>query len=292
MGDEMKKTTRPTSVDEPRRNKREHLSRRYLPSLLFGGITSRPMVLRKPTFGSKSGVWSITSGCSCGIGNTDSTNCSISKGTSGGSGFNLYLFSTLQSSISIVRRKRKRFTSVNTYIGRSGRKTNNKKPYYSYLPFLILKVVRPNMARNASFFSEYCNLAGGPLIIQRSTSFVSSSPSESELHARPDTEGKWREGIEMMGAKGIVRDGGGGGGGGPITAGVKDEIEGIGGIDGAPPIDEELIAGGGPRFRGDRVEVKGGGIAAVLTEQIVAEPKDDGGPMGAVGFGNVDKREW
>lgn len=40
------------------------------------------------------------------------------------------------------------------------------------------------MARNASFFSEYCNLAGGPLIIQRSMSFVSSSPSESELHAR------------------------------------------------------------------------------------------------------------
>ena len=96
----------------------------------------------------------------------------------------------------------------------------------------------------------------------------------------------------MIGAKGIVRDGGGGGGGGPITAGVKDEIEGIGGIGGGPPIGAELIAGGGPRFRGGRVEVKGGGIAAELTEQIVAEPKDGGGPMGAVGFGNVDKREW
>lgn len=96
----------------------------------------------------------------------------------------------------------------------------------------------------------------------------------------------------MMGAKGMAR-GGGGGGGGPITAGVKDDIEGIEGIGGGPPIGAELIAGGGPRFNGGRVEAKGGGMAAELTEQIVAEPKDGGGPMGAAaGFGNADKREW
>ena len=95
-----------------------------------------------------------------------------------------------------------------------------------------------------------------------------------------------------MGAKGMARVGGGGGGG-PITAGVKDDIEGIEGIGGGPPIGAELIAGGGPRFKGGRVEAKGGGgMAAELTEQMVAEPKDGGGPMGAAGFGNADKREW
>ena len=96
----------------------------------------------------------------------------------------------------------------------------------------------------------------------------------------------------MIGAKGMARDGGGGGGG-PITAGVKDDIEGgIEGIGGGPPIGAELIAGGGPRFKGGRVEAKGGGMAAELTEQMVAEPKDGGGPMGAAGFGNAVKREW
>lgn len=103
-----------------------------------------------------------------------------------------------------------------------------------------------------------------------------------------DTGGKWREGIEMIGARGMVK--GGGGGGGPITVGVKDDIEGIEGM-GAGPIGAELIAGGGPRFRGGKVEAKGGGMAAELTEQIEAEAKD-GGPIGAVGFGKVGKREW
>lgn len=103
------------------------------------------------------------------------------------------------------------------------------------------------------------------------------------------TGGKWREGIEMIGARGIVK--GGGGGGGPITAGVKDDIEAIEGIGGGP-IGAELIAGGGPRFRGGKVDAKGGGMAAELTGQIEAEPKDGGGPMGAAGFGNAGKREW
>lgn len=99
---------------------------RYLPSLLPGGIISRPMVLRKPTFGSKSGVWSNTSGCSRGIGNTDSTVCSVSRGTSGGSGFNLYRFSTLQSSISIDEKKRKRLISVNVVAGDEERNATRK----------------------------------------------------------------------------------------------------------------------------------------------------------------------
>lgn len=100
--------------------------------------------------------------------------------------------------------------------------------------------------------------------------------------------------MEMIGAKGMVSaegGGGGGGGGGPMTAGVKDDMVGIEGIGGGPPIGAELIAGGGPRFRGGRVEARGGGIAAELTEQIVAEPKV-GGPIGAVGLGKVGKREW
>lgn len=96
------------------------------------------------------------------------------------------------------------------------------------------------------------------------------------------TEGKWREGMEMIGAKGMARDGGGGG---PITVGVKDDIEGIEGMGGGPPIGAELIGGGGPRFKGGR-----GGMAAVLTEQMVAVA-NDAGPMGAGGFGNGGKRE-
>lgn len=86
----------------------------------------------------------------------------------------------------------------------------------------------------------------------------------------------------------MLRDGGGGGGA-PITAGVKGDIEAIEGIGGGP-MGAELIAGGGPRFRGGSVEANGGGMAAELTEQIEAEPKD-AGPMAAAGFGNAGKRE-
>lgn len=99
------------------------------------------------------------------------------------------------------------------------------------------------------------------------------------------TGGKWREGIEMIGGKGMLR--GGGGAGGPITAGVKDDIEGIGG----GPIGAVLMTGGGPRFSGGRAEPKEGGMAVELTEQMEAEPKD-GGPIGAAGLGNGGKREW
>lgn len=99
------------------------------------------------------------------------------------------------------------------------------------------------------------------------------------------TGGKWREGIEIIGVRDMPRDSGGG----PITPGVKDGMEGIGG----GPIGAELIAvggGGGPRFRVDKVEPKGGGIDAELTEHIEVEPKD--GPMGAAGLGKGGKRGW
>lgn len=76
-------------------------------------------------------------------------------------------------------------------------------------------------------------------------------------------------------------------GGGPITPGVKDGMEGIGG----GPIGAELIAvgGGGPRFRVGKVEPKGG-IDAELAEHMEVEPKD--GPMGVAGLGKGGKREW
>lgn len=93
----------------------------------------------------------------------------------------------------------------------------------------------------------------------------------------------------MIGARGMLR--GGGGGGGPITAGVKDDIEAIEGIGGGP-MGAELMAGGGPRFRGGRLDDRGGGMAAELTEQIEAVAKD-GGPIGAAGFGGKPgRREW
>lgn len=80
----------------------------------------------------------------------------------------------------------------------------------------------------------------------------------------------------------------GGGGGGPITPDVKgmDGIEDIGG----GPIGAELIAVGGPRFRGGKVEPKGdGGIVAELTEHMEDGPR--GGPMGAAGLGKGGRRE-
>lgn len=78
-------------------------------------------------------------------------------------------------------------------------------------------------------------------------------------------------------------------GDGPITPGVKDGMEGIGG----GPIGAELIAvggGGGPRFRVGKVEPKGGGMDAELTEHMEVEPKD--GPIGAAGLGKGGKRGW
>lgn len=64
----------------------------------------RPMVFKKPTFGVKSEVCNKTSGCSRGIGKTDSTVSSELTGESGGSGFSLYLFSTLYNSISAIEK--------------------------------------------------------------------------------------------------------------------------------------------------------------------------------------------
>lgn len=106
------------------------------------------------------------------------------------------------------------------------------------------------------------------------------------------TGGKWSEGMEMIGGRDIPKDSGGGGGG-PITPGVKDGIEGIEGIEGigGGPIGAELIAVGGPRFSGGKVEPKGGGgIGAELTEHIEDEPRV--GPMGAAGLGKGGRREW
>lgn len=74
--------------------------KKALPSLLLGGITFKPIVLRKPTFGKKSALYIKASGCSRGIGRTDSMTGSLSSGGSGGTGFSLYLFSALVSSIS------------------------------------------------------------------------------------------------------------------------------------------------------------------------------------------------
>lgn len=105
------------------------------------------------------------------------------------------------------------------------------------------------------------------------------------------TGGKWREGMEMIGGRGMPRDSDGGGGGGPITPGVKDGMEGIEGIGGGP-IGAELMAvgSGGPRFKGGKAEPKGGGMGAELAEQMEVEPRD--GPMGAVALGKDGRREW
>lgn len=89
----------------------------------------------------------------------------------------------------------------------------------------------------------------------------------------------------MIGGRGMPRDNGGGGGG-PMTPGVKDGMEGIGG----GQIGAELIAAGGPRFKGGKVEPKEGGIGAELAEHIEVEPKV--GPMGAAGLGKGGRREW
>lgn len=101
------------------------------------------------------------------------------------------------------------------------------------------------------------------------------------------TGGKCREGIEMIGGRDMPRDNGGGGGG-PITPGVRDGIEGIGG----GQICAELMAagGGGPRFKGGKVEPKGGGIGAELAEHIDVGPRVD--PMGAAGLGKGGRRGW
>lgn len=90
--------------------------------------------------------------------------------------------------------------------------------------------------------------------------------------------------MEIIGVRDMPRDSGGG----PITPGVKDGMEGIGG----GPIGAELIAvggGGGPRFRVGKVEPKEGGIGAELTEHMEVEPKD--GPMGVAELGKDGRRE-
>lgn len=87
----------------------------------------------------------------------------------------------------------------------------------------------------------------------------------------------------MIGGRDMPRDSEGGGGG-PITPGVKDGMEGIGG----GQIGAELIAGGGPRFRGGKVEPKGGGIGAELAEHIEVDPRV--GPIGAAGLGKGGRR--
>ncbi|KYQ47339.1 hypothetical protein ALC60_13674, partial [Trachymyrmex zeteki] len=83
------------------------------------------------------------------------------------------------------------------------------------LPFLIVSVVSPNMARKVNLSSEYCSLAGGPFVIQRSTSLVSSSPSESELHMIPVFfsllrlrlfSAKSRDDVSSFGISGIRKD--------------------------------------------------------------------------------------
>lgn len=93
----------------------------------------------------------------------------------------------------------------------------------------------------------------------------------------------------MMGAMGMLN--GGGGGGGPITAGLKEGMDAMEGMGGGP-IGAELMAGGGPRFRGGILEANGGGgIPAELTEQIEAVDRGEG-PIGAGGFGNPGRRAW
>jgi len=93
--------------------------------------------------------------------------------------------------------------------------------------------------------------------------------------------------MEMIGGRDMPRDSGGGGGG-PMTPGVKDGMEGIGG----GQIGAELIAagGGGPRFKGGRVEPKGGGMGAELAEHIEVEPRV--GPMGVAELGKGGSRGW
>lgn len=100
-----------------------------------------------------------------------------------------------------------------------------------------------------------------------------------------DTEGKCKEGMEMIGGRDIPKDNEGGGG--PITPAVKDGIAGIG----VGQIGVEFITagGGGPRFKGGKVEPKGGGMGAELTEHIEVEPKV--GPMGT-GLGKGARRGW
>lgn len=100
------------------------------------------------------------------------------------------------------------------------------------------------------------------------------------------TGGRCREGMEIIGAIGMLR----GGGGGPMTPGVKEGIDDIDGMGGGP-IGAELMAGGGPRLSGGRDEPNGGGIGAELTEHIEVEPSDPG-PMGAAGLGKGGNREW
>lgn len=95
--------------------------------------------------------------------------------------------------------------------------------------------------------------------------------------------------MEMIGGRGMPRDSAGGGGGGPITPGVNDGIDGIEGIGGGP-IGVELMAvgSGGPRFRGDKVVLKGG-MDAELAEHMEVVPRD--GPMGGAGLGKGGRRE-
>lgn len=96
------------------------------------------------------------------------------------------------------------------------------------------------------------------------------------------TGGRWREGIEIIGGRGMFKDCG------PITLGPNGGIGwGIGwGIDGGicGPIGAELI--GGPRLREGRFEPMGDGIGAELTGHI------GGGPIGATEFGNWESLEW
>lgn len=89
----------------------------------------------------------------------------------------------------------------------------------------------------------------------------------------------------MIGGRDMPRDSEGGGG--PMTPGVKDGMEGIC----CGQIGAELMAtdGGGPRFKGGKVEPKGGGMAE-LAEHIEVEPKV--GPMGAAGLGKGGRRGW
>lgn len=93
--------------------------------------------------------------------------------------------------------------------------------------------------------------------------------------------------MEIIGGRDMPRESEGGGGG-PMTPGVKDGMEGIGG----GQIGAELMAtgGGGPRFKGGKVDPKGGGIGAELAEHIEVEPKV--GPMGAAELGKGGRREW
>lgn len=87
-----------------------------------------------------------------------------------------------------------------------------------------------------------------------------------------------------MGARGMLRDGG------PMTPGPIEGIDGIEGMGGGP-IGAELITGGGPRLRVGKFEPMGERIGAEVTEQMGADPRDDG-PIGAAGLGNWESLEW